>query len=63
METTIVYWGCSRDNGKEIRHYYSIFNLLPGNGGRWFSTLRGLFWKSSKKRFRVKDLRRLGLGV
>ena len=25
METTIVYWGCLGDNGKENGHYYSMF--------------------------------------
>ena len=27
METTMVYWGYSRDNGKENGNYYGILGL------------------------------------
>ena len=32
METTVVYWGLYRDNGKENGHYYSILRLYRDNG-------------------------------
>ena len=30
METTIVYWGYLRDNGKENGNYYSIIGYILG---------------------------------
>ena len=32
METTIVYWGCIRNHGKENGNYYTIIDFYRDNG-------------------------------
>ena len=32
METTIVYWGYTKENGKSNGNYYSILGYIKENG-------------------------------
>ena len=51
METTTVYWGLYRDDGKENGNYYSILGAYWDNGkenGNYYSIL-GAYWDHGKE--------------